>query len=164
MKKYFLAIACVFMTMCSVFSQGKAKKGGDEFVFDKKAGIVTDLSGNTLFTIEYVKSVTAPGNSDYYFKNADGKMLIVFKFASYRDPLLVSQSNTNGTQNYYEIKFFSDPVKESECRYMFLKGLVSLVYDKKLIVEGKLNEEKMEEFILINGSTFSRRRSELIRY
>jgi len=164
MKKCILAITCLIMAVSSVFSQGKPKKGADEFVFDKKAGIVTDLLGNTLFTIEYVKSVTAPGNSDYYFKNLDGKMLIVFKFASYRDPLLVSQSNSNGIQNYYEIKFFSDPVKESECRFFFLKGLVNMVYEKKLIVSGKLNEEKMEEFIVINGNTFSRRRSELSRY
>lgn len=91
-------------------------------------------------------------------------MLIVFKFTSYKDPRLVSQANPNGTQNYYEIKFFSDPVLESECQHMFLKSLVTMVYDKKLIADGALNLEKVKEFIVINGNTFSRRRAELSRY
>lgn len=164
MKQYFLAITCLLMAAGSTFAQGKSKKGDDEFVFDKKAGTVTDLSGKTLFNIDYVKSVTSPGVDDYYFKNADGKMLVVFKFTSYKDPRLVSQTNTNGTQNYYEIKFFSEPVQESECQYMFLKALVSMVYNKQLIVDGALNPEKVKEFIVINGNTFSRRRAELSRY
>lgn len=163
MKKYILAFTCLFMAVSAGFAQGKAKKGEDEFIFDKKAGTVTDLAGATLFNIEYVRSVTTNAD-DYYFKNAEGKMLIVFKFVSFRDPRLISQANPNGNQNYYEIKFFSDPVQESECQYMFLKGLVKLVYEKQLIQAGALNMEKVKEFIIINGNTFSRRREELSRY
>ncbi len=164
MKKYNLAITCLLMTAGTVFSQGKAKKGDDEFVFDKKAGTVTDVSGNLLFTIEYVNSVTIALNDDYYFKSADGKTLIVFRITGYKDPRLVSQSNPNGNQTYYEIKFFSDPVIESECQYMFLKGLVKMVYEKQLIANGTLNIEKAKEFAIINGNTYSRRRAELSRY
>lgn len=164
MKKYILAITCLLLTAGTVFSQGKAKKGDDEFIFDKKAGTVTDLTGATLFTIEYVNSVTYAPSDDYYFKNAEGKTLIVFRIEGYKDPRLVSQANPHGNETYYEIKFFSDPVIESECQYMFLKGLVKMVYEKQLIVNGSLNMEKVKEFAVINGNTYSRRRAELMRY
>lgn len=162
MKHVFL-IACLLISAGTVFSQGKEKKGDDEFVFDKKAGTVKDLSGNLLYNIDYVKSVTVIGN-DYYFKNKDGKMLMVFKFVTYKDPRLVSQANPQGNQNYYEIKFFTEPVMESECQNMFLKGLVKLVQNKQLVTDGALNIEKVKEFVVINGNTFSRRRAELSRY
>lgn len=152
--KRILFIGCILLSATFVFAQKEA------YEFDKKTGLVTE-NGAILFKVEYVKSSTVPLIDDYYVRNADDKLLIVFKYVTYKDPRLVSQSNPHGNENYYEIKFFSDPVLESECSYRFLKGLVKLVYEKKLINNGVLNMERVNEFVVINGNTFSRRRAEL---
>lgn len=163
MKNIFL-FACLIISFGTGFAQ-KVKSGKDEFVFDKKAGTVKDLSGGLLFTITYERNVSANVIADdYYFKNNDGKTLIVFKYSTFKDPRMVSSSNSDGRQSYYEIKFFTEPISEAECSFMFLKDLVAMVYRKQLISNGALNEEKVREFIAINGSAFSRRRAELGRY
>lgn len=154
MKKI-LFVGCLLLSASFAFAQK------DEFEFDKKTGLVTDNAGALLFKVEYVKSVTTALMDDYYFRGPDDKLLIVFKYITYKDPRLVSQSNPHGNESYYEIKFFSDPVMESECNYVFLKGLVKRVYEKKLIDKGALNMERVKEFVTINGNTYSRRRSEL---
>lgn len=155
--KHFLLL---FSFLCLVSLSTLAKD--DPYNFDKKTGIVTDLNGAVLFKIDYVKSVTAALMDDYYFRNSDGKLLIVFKYITYKHPSLVTSSNTSGSESYYEIKFFSEPVMESECNYVFLKSLVKRVFDSQLIVNGQLNMEKVNEFVVINGNNYSRRRAELM--
>ena len=157
MKKIFFL--CCFMLSCAaVFSMGNK---GEPYHYDKKTGIVADNNNQFLFKVECAKSVTMPWVDDYYFRNKNGELLISFKYATYRDIRLFGPMNPHGSENYFEIKFFGKQVVEAECHYKFLKGLVKMVYEKDFIKNESLDLDKVNEFSVINGTSFSKRRAEL---
>ena len=150
--KNFIMLVALTCSSFALYSQ--------EFTYDKTTQIVSDGTTN-LFKLESVKSSTNYGFEDFFIKNMDGTDLIYIKVDEYNDPKKVSNSSPNGRTIYFEVTFLNDNTKAEINHYARNKKVAEIIYLAKLIVNGQLDTEAQNKFIMVNGTRFSKRRDEI---
>ena|SRR4028119_1624057 len=106
------------------------------------------------------------GMDDCHFDVYDlsGKKVIRANYRSFNSAAEISRSNTHGTERYYEF-IFLDSKQKAEVDYLSLKEkhLAKTIVKAGLIVDGKLNEKAVEEFVLVHGTRFSEKERRSMR-
>jgi hypothetical protein len=145
--KYTL-ILIIILTSTSVLFAQKPK-------YDKKTNEVS-VAGEHVFNIIR----TCYNGQDCYFDVFDlsGKKVIRINFLSFRSPVEVTNNNPTGNVDYLEFIFLDSGKKaESSIAPFHPKRVAAIIVNNNLIINGELNEEAMDEFILTNGTRFSER-------
>jgi len=151
MKKLLLI---AFLTIGAISSYAKDK--GPKI--DVNNDTVT-VDGKNVFILETVKA--GMGIRNFFIENLAGKKLAFLKFESYKDPKEVSSANPNGNVNYFHITFLESK-QTAEIRYYVKQNkLAEFLLEQKLVQDGVITEEAEQEFILINGNSYSMKRNEL---
>jgi hypothetical protein len=100
----------------------------------------------------------------HYVYDAAGTKVIIVTIDSFKDPAEVKQSNPNGNVTFSTYIF---PTLDKRAEYAYVRGkaekLVKDIDSNDLIIDGLLNEEAVNEFVLINGMRFSQQRDGVIR-
>lgn len=100
----------------------------------------------------------------HYVYDATGTKVIIVTIDSFKDPAEVKQSNPNGNVTFSTYIF---PTLDKRAEYAYVRGkaekLVKDIDSNDLIIDGLLNEEAVNEFVLINGMRFSQQRDGVIR-
>lgn len=141
-------ILSLFITLfVSSFAIGQPKESdAKDFTFDKKTNEFSDASG-VVFKLEKIKSLTGPGMHNYYFTDKDGKRLVLFAFR-----------NHVKVDDFHEISFpgTSIPSCEVSLAWKSITAYAKIFYQRKIIVNGKLNETEAKMFSEETGKAFSR--------
>lgn len=112
------------------------------------------VDGKPEYILERIKSNT-PTVSNFYVKELNGKKLAFLQYNSYTDPNLISQYNRTGNVSYYVITFLESK-QTAEIRYVIrYKSMAAYLIETKLIQNGTITKEAEDEYVLVNGHTFS---------
>ncbi len=97
---------------------------------------------------------------DCYFEvyDIDSNKIMRINLKSFKSPMEKSSYNTDGSITYFEFIFLATKTK-AEVDLFALKEekVAKYILKNNLIVNGKLNDKAVEEFILVNGTEFSER-------
>lgn len=133
-----------------------------KYKYDKKAEVVSK-DGAAYLKVEKKGCGIGQLCSFNVYDDAGNKIMIV-TMESFKDPAAVNQSNPEGYVRYSTYVF---PTLDQKAEYAIVRSkpekLVKDIDNNALIKEGKLNEESVNEFVLVNGSKFSEQRSQIIR-
>ena len=143
--KFLLSLLVLVFTNSVVFAQAKGSDAKD-FTFDKKTNEFSDASG-VVFKLEKIKSLTGPGMHNYYFTDKDGKRLVLFAFRPHVK-----------VDDFHEISFpeTNIPSCEVSLAWKSITAYAKIFYERKIIVNGKLNESEAASFSKEVGKAFSR--------
>lgn len=96
--------------------------------------------------------------------DAAGNKVIIVTVESFKDPAAVNQSNPNGNVSFSTYTF---PTLSKQAEYPYVRAKAKKVAmdidSNELIRDGKLNEEAVNTFVLVNGMKFSQQRESIIR-
>lgn len=108
--------------------------------------------------MEYVRWESKMLGNEISVKSlTDNEELIFLSSQQYNDQTQATASNPQGRVAYYEVVFV--PLnKKCEITSNFPKALLKLIYNNSLIKDNKLDEAKVDAFILKYGTKFSDRR------
>ncbi len=144
----------LFSLFCFVTIQAKDK--GPKV--DMNGDTVT-VDGKNAFIFEKVKPM--PGVFNYFIKSLAGKKLAYLKFQDYNDPKEISSANPNGRQTYFEVTFLeSNQIAEIPAFARQIK-MAEFIVKQNLVKDGDISADAEQEFILVNGREYSRKRNEL---
>lgn len=99
----------------------------------------------------------------YNISDTAGKKEIVIQGKWYNDWAERKQSNPEGKVAYYEVVFLASG-KKAELKHMGIgseKKLMKTLVKAKLFENGQLNQKAVDEFVLVNGTPFSERRTRM---
>lgn len=123
--------------------------------YDKKTNEVTS-EGEHVFNI--IRTCEYGQNCRFEVFDLSGKKVMRINYLSFNSPVEVTKNNPKGTVNYLEFIFIES---EKKAEYSFApihpKRVAAIILSNKLIQNGELNQEAMDEFILVNGTRFSER-------
>lgn len=126
---------------------------------DDKTNQVT-IDGVNSFKIE--RSGCGWGMPDCHFDvfDNDGNKVIRINYKEFKSPMERKASNPEGIVRYYEYIFLVSKSK-AEIEYLYMKEekVAKNIVKNNLIVNGKLNDKAVEEFVLVHGTDFSARAS-----
>ncbi len=149
MKRVIVVI--ILMLPIALFAQ-KVKLG------DKTNQVTID--GVNSFKIE--RSGCGWGMPDCHFDvfDNDGNKVIRINYKEFKSPMERKASNPEGIVRYYEY-IFLDSKSKAEIEYLYMKEekVAKNIVKNNLIVDGKLNDKAVEEFVLVHGTDFSARAS-----
>ena len=117
------------------------------------------VDGKVSFVFEKVKYL--PGTFNYFVKDLSGKKLAFLKFNDYNDPKEVSASNPSGRQTYYEVTFLESSQKAEIPAYARQIKMAEFLVKQNLVQNGTISKDSEQEFILINGTPYSKKREEM---
>lgn len=146
MKAKNLLLLIVFF-VASV-SAAFAQKEKLEIDYDKKTDIVT-INGIAVFKI--TKDARASGIT-YTVQSLEGNTLIIFSPVYYKDSREITQSNPTGSQSYHDIIFLDDKDLKADYEWRGMKQTAKMLYENKLIVNGKLDMEAAKLFVRMQGT------------
>lgn len=99
-------------------------------------------------------------DEECYFEAYDRDSIKVMRI-NYRDfnsTSEISKSNPDGTVRYFEYIFLESKQKtEIDFYAMSPKSIAKTIVTNKLIVNGKLDQKAVDEFVLVNGTPFKDR-------
>lgn len=151
MKKIILLLS-LFVSITMVQAKDKGPK------VDMNGDTVT-VDGVNQFIFEKIKPV--PGIYNYYIKSLDGKKLAFLKFQDYHDPKEISSANPNGRVSYYEVTFLESNQIAEIMVYARQIKMAEYIVKLNLVKNGEITPEAEQEFIMVNGREYSRKRNEL---
>jgi hypothetical protein len=124
--------------------------------YNKKTKEV-EVDGQFSFSIEKTGCGFDP-QCYYDIFDKDGNKIIKLVYKSFKSPVEVSSSNPEGMVRYYQY-IFLESGRKAENGFIFWKEkkLAALMVEFNLIKDGKLNEEGVKEFIMVNGNEYSER-------
>ncbi len=103
----------------------------------------------------YLKWVSKVMDSEVSISSlTSDKEEIFVMYLDYNDPKEVTQSNPKGTVRWMEFNFLALNIK-CEVDSRFPKGLLKVIIDNNLYVDGTLNEENVKRFVQKYGTRFS---------
>ncbi|NTW33235.1 MAG: hypothetical protein HGB12_11540 [Bacteroidetes bacterium] len=150
--KFFIMFVVLTCSSFTLYSQ--------KCTYNKTTQIVSDGTGN-LFKLESVKSSTIYGAVDFFVKNLDGKDLIYLKVDEYKDPQKVTDATPEGRMIFFKVTFLNNNTSAEINYYLRNKKVAEILYQAKLIVNGQLDVEAQNKFVIVNGNSFSKRRDEI---
>ncbi len=107
--------------------------------------------------VDYVRWVKKRGTEiSIYALNSETELIFV-QYLNYSDPSRISKSNPEGKVRWIELNFLGQNVK-CEVGSLSQKGLVKLLYENAIFVDGQLNVENVEKFVAKYGTNFSSNR------
>ena len=123
--------------------------------YDKKTNEVS-VEGEHVFNI--IRTCDYGQNCRFEVFDLSGKKVMRINFLSFNSPVEVTKNNPRGNVDYLEFIFLESGQK---AEYSFApihpKRVAAIILSNKLIQNGELNQEAMDEFILVNGTRFSER-------
>jgi uncharacterized Fe-S cluster protein YjdI len=123
--------------------------------YDKKTNKVT-LEEVHLFDLERICDHGT--NCRFEIFDLSGKKIIRINYKSFNSIVERSKSNPEGTVRYLQFIFLESGQKaEYDSSVIKQKRVANVIVTNKLIQDGVLNVEAMDEFILVNGTEFSER-------
>lgn len=146
-----ISLACLFLIGAVSLNAQKAKKG---YAFDDD---ILSKDGVALFKLTKSKSNMHLGYNDVTISSLDGERLIFCQVIEFADPAVT----TTGKSQYYEMTFLDNGGKTEVRWYMKMKNFAEMLADNNLIKDGELDSDAVQQFILINGAKYSKRRAEL---
>ena len=117
------------------------------------------VSGKVEFLFEKVKYL--PGTFNYFVKDLRGKKLAFLKFYDYNDPKEISSANPKGRITYYEVTFLESSQKAEIPAFARQAKMAELLAKQNLVQNGIISKESEQEFILVNGTPYSKKREEM---
>lgn len=141
MKQSFLLLLCLFFLSGTVFAQ--------------KVKIKDEIA--TVDGVDYVKWVKKRGTEITVLALNSDVELIFVQYLSYADPSKISKSNPEGKVRWIELNFLEQSLI-CEVSSLSQKGLVKLLLDNKIFVDGELNVTNVEKFVAKYGARFSENR------
>lgn len=133
--KQFLLVILFVLSIASSYGKDKGPK-----VDIKEDTILVD--GKPNFVLEKVKS-NFPPISNFYIKELNGKKLAFIQY------------NDKYGENYYVFTFLESK-QTAETRYIIrYKSVAEYLLESKLVQNGTITKESEDEFILVNGNSFS---------
>lgn len=146
MKKT-LCVLLVLMVSVAAFAQKKVYTFEDD---------VLAVDGVPVFKLEKQKSQSYYGYNDLILNSLDGKKLAFMRFEQFADPKAVG-----GKTSYYEVTFLNTGAKTETLWFVKVSKMAENLAKGELVKDNALDDEKVDEYVLINGNQFSRRRQEL---
>lgn len=107
--------------------------------------------------VEYVKWIKKRGTEITVTALNSDVELIFIQYLSYADPSKISKSNPEGKVRWIELNFLEQSLI-CEVGSLSQKGLVKLLLDNKIFVDGELNVVNVEKFVVKYGTRFSENR------
>jgi hypothetical protein len=141
------------------FSQTEKEKDDKDdkgFIFDKKTNEFSDGTG-VLFKMEKVKSEAFPGSNNFHFTDKTGKRLVVLSYRRFQDVLKMDKSNPEGNVYYFEVSFPDTHIPSCQVAHRPAKKIAKMLYERKIIQGGALNESAAKEFSAETGNHISHR-------
>lgn len=128
---------------------------------DSKTHQVT-IDGVNSFKIERNGCGLFDAAGDCYFDvhDIDNNKIMRITLKDFKSPMERNSSNPDGKVIYFEFIFLASKTKaEIEIPALKEEKMAKYILKNELIVNGKLNDKAVEEFILVNGTAFSERAS-----
>lgn len=131
-----------------------------------KDKVSVDIKDDTVFVNEkasfiFEKTKYLPGTFNYFVKDLSGKKLAFLKFNDYNDPKERSSSNPDGRETYYEVTFLESNNKAEIPAYARQIKMAEFLVKQNLVQNGTISKESEQEFLLVNGTPYSQKRSEM---
>jgi hypothetical protein len=141
----------LFLLLVLTSSIARAQKP----TYDKKTNEVS-LEGEHVFNI--IRTCEYGQNCRFEVFDLSGKKVMRINYLSFNSLVEVTKNNPKGTVNYLEF-IFLESGKKAEYSFapIHQKRVAAIILSNKLIQNGELNQEAMDEFILVNGTRFSER-------
>jgi hypothetical protein len=117
------------------------------------------VNGKVAFLFEKIKYL--PGTFNYFVKDLSGKKLAFLKFYDYNDYKEISSANPKGRVTYYEVTFLESGQKAEIPAFARQLKMAELLVKQNLVQDGTISKESEQEFILVNGTPYSKKRSEM---
>jgi hypothetical protein len=96
------------------------------------------------------------GDCTYYIKDLDGNRQIVIRYLKYSDSAKIEAANPTGHVNYCEFTFLKAKKKaEIDFPGGKIKHIAKILVTALFFKDGKLDDNSVDEFILINGTKHS---------
>ncbi|HNI04118.1 MAG TPA: hypothetical protein PL010_05755 [Flavobacteriales bacterium] len=96
--------------------------------------------------------------------DAEGNKVIIVTVENFKDPAAVNQSNPEGIVRFSTYSF---PTLDKQAEYAMFRikaeKVAKEIDSNELILDGKLNEEAVNAFVLVHGMKFSQQRESIIR-
>ncbi len=147
MKKTFLTFGLFIACLCL-----QAQK----IEHDKKSNQVT-IDGQAVFRLT---RENCGFEVDCHFEafDADNNKVIRVNYKDFTSPSEISRSNPNGTVRYYEYLFL-ETKQRAEMDFFAIspKSIAKVIIANNLILNGKLNQKAVDEFVLVHGTPFAER-------
>ncbi len=134
-----------------MYSQKKEKL---KVRYDKNTGIIS-MNEKEVFKFTEERSALLSTAKDYTLHNLDGKPLLVLVYNTYNDIHKISDSNPKGRVIYYEVIFFNETKSKCEVGYRTFKPMMAYLYNNNLIVDGDLNKEAVDIFVMKYENSFT---------
>jgi hypothetical protein len=130
----------------------------------KKNRVLADKKPYLLFEKDGCKALGGV-NCTYYISDTSGSREIAVNYRTYEDPLKRTTANKSGTVDYYEVIFLKSKQMAEIGAEIFgsEKALMTKLVKGRLFANGTLNNAAVDEFVLVNGTTFSNRRANIFR-
>ncbi len=95
----------------------------------------------------------------FYVSDTTGKKQIVIRIDEYNDPTKIQASNPKGRVVYFEFTFLESKQK-AEVDVIGVKTIkvAKYVVKNELFKDGMISKEGVDNFVLINGTDFSKRK------
>ena len=154
MNKLILTTVLATAALFAVAQKIEVKK--NQVLADKKPYLLFEKDGCKALDVE---------NCTYYISDTSGNREIAVNYRTYEDPLKRSELNKSGIVNYYEVIFLkSKQMAEIPSEgFRSEKALMTKLVKGRLFANGTLNNAAVDEFVLVNGTTFSNRRANIFR-
>ena len=150
MKNILFAVI-LFLGMHSIQAKDKTE------VDIKDDSVLVD--GKASFIFEKIKYM--PGTFNYYVKDLSGKKLAFLKFYDYNDYKEISSANPKGRVTYYEVTFLGSGQKAEIPAFARQVKMAEILVKQNLVQNGAISNESEQEFIMVNGTPYSKKRSEM---
>jgi hypothetical protein len=124
--------------------------------FAQKVKIKDNIA--TVDGVEYVKWEKRAMSTEAYVSNlTTGEEEISMMYLDYYDPTSISNSNPKGRVVWIEVYFLTLDIR-CEVDSRTHKGLVKMLYQSNIYVNGVLNEENAQKFVKRYGMRYSENR------
>jgi hypothetical protein len=126
--------------------------------------VLADKKPYLLFEKDGCKALDGD-NCTYYISDTSGSREIAVNYRTYEDPLKRSDLNKSGIVNYYEVIFLKSKqmAEIPAATFGSEKALMTKLVKGRLFANGTLSNAAVDEFLLVNGTTFSSRRANIFR-
>lgn len=126
--------------------------------YDKKTEQVT-IDGKASFKIERHNIKIGEADRHFIVLDKNGKRIIRVSIDSYQSTSEINQGNPDGSVAYSTFIFF-DSEQRTEMRYAAVgKWIAKQLVKNNIMVDGLINQEAVDEFVLIHGKNkYSSRR------
>lgn len=155
-KKLALTIAVIMVATAVIFAQkADVSKDGKRILSDNTPIALVDKEGCGMLSLECV----------YYVNSLDSELLITIAEQEFLDPTQATSANPDGKVRFLRFAFMgyneTAEIRNPSMMKAKPKDVAKSIVKARLIVNGKLDEKAVRQFINLNGNRFTDRLKEL---